>query len=201
VHTADWLIQSLAPLGVAVAPGWDAVPWLTAPEPARARGAAWAAEATGGHPYAVLHPGSGSARKNWPAPAWAGVAGAVQAARPLRLVITAGEADDAPLAALRVAREGAAPPGAPDVVLHRPDLELLTGVLAGASLYLGNDSGVTHLAAGLGVPTLAVFGTTDPAQWAPRGPRVRVLGGDPGGWPDEAAVLRSALDLAGGGAG
>ncbi len=39
---------------------------------------------------------------------------------------------------------------------------------------MGNDSGVTHLAAAAGAPTLALFGPTDPATWAPLGPRVEV---------------------------
>ncbi len=46
--------------------------------------------------------------------------------------------------------------------------------LARASLYIGNDSGITHLAAAVGTPVLAMFGPTDPAVWAPRGPNVRV---------------------------
>jgi ADP-heptose:LPS heptosyltransferase len=40
---------------------------------------------------------------------------------------------------------------------------------------VGNDSGISHLAAAWGAPVLALFGPTDPAQWAPVGPRVRVL--------------------------
>ncbi len=47
--------------------------------------------------------------------------------------------------------------------------------MSAASHYIGNDSGITHLAAALGTPTLALFGPTDPAQWAPRGPHVRIL--------------------------
>jgi ADP-heptose:LPS heptosyltransferase len=44
--------------------------------------------------------------------------------------------------------------------------------IAGARLYIGNDSGITHLAAAVGVPTLALFGPTDPRVWAPRGATV-----------------------------
>ncbi len=47
--------------------------------------------------------------------------------------------------------------------------------LAGASVYVGNDSGITHLAAAVGIPVVALFGPTDPAIWAPRGDRIRVL--------------------------
>ena len=41
---------------------------------------------------------------------------------------------------------------------------------------MGNDSGVTHLAAAAGAPTVALFGATDPGVWAPIGSRVRVVG-------------------------
>jgi len=46
---------------------------------------------------------------------------------------------------------------------------------AGAAAYVGNDSGPTHLAAALGTPTVAIFGPTDPVQFAPRGRSVRVI--------------------------
>ncbi|HOQ04191.1 MAG TPA: glycosyltransferase family 9 protein [Anaerohalosphaeraceae bacterium] len=48
-------------------------------------------------------------------------------------------------------------------------------VLACSDGYVGNDSGITHLAAALAKPTLAVFGPTDPAKFAPVGPKVRIL--------------------------
>jgi heptosyltransferase III len=47
--------------------------------------------------------------------------------------------------------------------------------LSGAKLYVGNDSGIAHLAAAVGVPVAVFFGPTDPAVWAPRGPSVTVL--------------------------
>jgi ADP-heptose:LPS heptosyltransferase len=53
----------------------------------------------------------------------------------------------------------------------------VAGVTAHASLFVGHDSGLTHLAARLHVPTLALFGPTDPRRWAPRGPHVTVLAG------------------------
>src|SRR5690606_26611454 len=53
--------------------------------------------------------------------------------------------------------------------------------LAAASTYLGNDSGITHLAAAVGCPTVAVFGPTEPRVWAPRGGHVQAVRGTP--WP------------------
>ena len=47
--------------------------------------------------------------------------------------------------------------------------------LARARVYIGNDSGISHLAAAVGTPVVALFGPTDPAVWAPRGLRVRIL--------------------------
>ena len=52
------------------------------------------------------------------------------------------------------------------------DLYLLGCRIAGASLYIGNDSGITHLAAAVGTPVVALFGPTDPDVWAPRGAHV-----------------------------
>jgi hypothetical protein len=62
-----------------------------------------------------------------------------------------------------------------DGALFIPDLMELARFLAGAKAYIGNDSGITHLAAALGIPTIALFGPTDPAVWGPRGKRVRIL--------------------------
>ncbi len=67
----------------------------------------------------------------------------------------------------------AAAPGA--VRTGALNLHALATVLSRASLYVGNDSGVTHLAAALGVPTIALFGPTDPRSWAPVGPRVAIV--------------------------
>ena len=55
------------------------------------------------------------------------------------------------------------------------DIETVYAELAGARLYLGNDSGVTHLAAAMGIPTVALFGPSDDRQWRPLGPAVRIL--------------------------
>jgi Glycosyltransferase family 9 (heptosyltransferase) len=71
-------------------------------------------------------------------------------------------------------------------------LHELHDALAGASAYVGNDSGPTHLAAQLGLPTVALFGPTDPKRWAPLGPAVTVLAPpspEPMGWLDVKKVL------------
>jgi heptosyltransferase-3 len=105
--------------------------------------------------YAVIHPFSGSARKNWPLEKFRALAGKLE--RVMTVKWCAGE-EDPPLAgAVRI-----------------DDLYELACWLAKARLYIGNDSGVTHLAAAVGTPVLALFGPTDPEVWVPRGQHVRV---------------------------
>jgi ADP-heptose:LPS heptosyltransferase len=105
--------------------------------------------------FAVIHPFSGSPRKNWPLDNFRRLARGLERRMPVRWC--AGPED----------------PPLPDA--HRlDDLYELACWLAQASLYIGNDSGITHLAAAVGTPVLAIFGPTDPAVWAPRGPHVRI---------------------------
>jgi heptosyltransferase III len=112
----------------------------------------------------AIHPGSGSARKNWPAAHWLAVIDQLTA--PVRLIL--GEAE--------MAQWGARVPPTQSVrPLIIPPLEDLVTTLAGCQLFLGHDSGVSHLAAACGVPCVLLFGPTDPAIWAPPAPQVRVL--------------------------
>ena len=62
----------------------------------------------------------------------------------------------------------------PLVLDHLP-LPDLAAILGKCTAFLGNDSGITHLAALMGIPTAAIFGPTDPAVWGPRGPGVRII--------------------------
>jgi hypothetical protein len=106
--------------------------------------------------FAVIHPFSGSPRKNWPLENFRELARALERTMPVRWC--AGP-DDPPL-------EGA---------VRIDDLYDLACWLARARLYIGNDSGITHLAAAVGTPVLALYGpASDPAVWAPRGEHVRM---------------------------
>lgn len=121
------------------------------------------------HPLFVIHPGSGSPLKNWPPQRFSALMRTICAMWPRsRLALIAGPADQAPVKGLLDSWSGQLP------VLSPPTLTALVRELGRASLLVGNDSGVTHLAASLGVPTLAIFGPSDPIIWAPLGPRTRV---------------------------
>ena len=125
-----------------------------------------------GQPLVVIHPGSGSAHK-CVAPeilAFVVVALQIHGATP---AILEGPADREPVE--RLLRSCVNPP----IVLKGLDVLTLAGVLVQARLFVGQDSGVTHMAGLMGVRTVALFGPTDPARWAPRGAHVTVLQGAP----------------------
>lgn len=115
--------------------------------------------------FAVIHPFSGGKRKNWPLERFE----AVSRLLPLPVRWCAGPEE--PL----------------DSAVRFADLDGLLRWISTATVYLGNDSGISHLAAAVGVPVVAVFGPTDPAVWAPRGEHVAIAGWD---WaPERVAAL------------
>src|SRR5947207_3342040 len=105
--------------------------------------------------FAVIHPFSGSPKKCWPLDRYQALARVIERHMPERWC--AGPEEPLP-DAVRIA-----------------DLYELACWLSTARIYVGNDSGITHLAAAVGTPVVALFGPTDPRIWAPRGPQVRVI--------------------------
>jgi ADP-heptose:LPS heptosyltransferase len=137
--------------------------------------------------FLALHPGSGAPRKNWPPERFAALAERLSDKRPF--LVVEGPADRAACeAVLRIGRARLASGLRP---------RILGAVLARAGLFVGNDSGVSHLAAAYAAPVLALFGPTDPAVWSPLGARVKVLCA-PEGQMDALgleAVLEAAEDV------
>jgi heptosyltransferase-2 len=119
--------------------------------------------------FVAIHPGSGSAKKNWPVERWLELARAM-IADGHRLVVFGGEADQEILGVID--REFAK--GTIDFARDLP-LPMVASVLARAQRYFGHDTGVTHIAAAVGIPATVLFGPTDPSVWAPRGENVRVV--------------------------
>ncbi len=120
----------------------------------------------------VLHPGSGSDHKCVAPAVFAGVTSWLQE-RGMTPVLVIGPADAERGLAVR---DGCT---MRPVVVEETDLLAMAGVLGQAALFIGHDSGLTHLAAALSVATVALFGPTDPARWAPRGVHVTVVRGEP----------------------
>ncbi len=155
-------------------------------------------------PVLLLHPGSGSLRKNWPLENFAALAEAVAESGELSPVFLFGEADDAVRSAYAAAeyawpcREGL-------------DLTQVCDLISACRAFAGNDSGITHLAAAAGIPTVAVYGPSDHTSWGLRGPHTaRVFrersadGAWDGIWPAVAEVktrLDTLMTKCGGSAG
>ncbi len=128
-------------------------------------------ELPGPGPWLAVAPGSGHLRKNWPLAHYYEVSRALGWEYGLHTVWLAGPAEGEMLPYL-----GALAKAQGQVLLANRPLARLARVLSRCRLYLGNDSGLTHLAAAVGEPeVLALFGPTDPRVWAPLGPRVRTL--------------------------
>ena len=118
----------------------------------------------------VIHPFSGSKKKNWP------LARYRELARQLAYEIEwlAGPEEELPEAN------------------SFEDLADVAAFIGGAQLYIGNDSGITHLAAAVGAKTLAIFGPTSPKTWAPRGENVSVISA----WPLEQLSVEAVAAAA-----
>jgi len=183
--------RHLANVVASVPGGPDALPMptLQCPHEHRFQGRCWLDEQIGHgvHPVAV-HPGSGGKWKCWPPQRFAELAARLQA--PVLLVEGPADAD--------ICREfaEALASSVPVVRATGVPLSRLAALLSESRGYVGNDSGVSHLAAALGVPTVAVFGPTDPAVWTPLGPEVSVVTarGD-ASWPPVDDVLAAARKL------
>ncbi len=148
VHRVEQMLRLADGLGIA------RVPELVAPKPDQFSGAP-------AGPYAVIHAAPFFRYKQWTAQGWRDLAVAL-AARGLSVIATggpdAGERRylDEVWTGARVTRV--------DGQLNWPQL---TGLLSKARVYVGPDTSVTHLAAATGIPTVAIYGPTDPRLWGP----------------------------------
>ncbi len=162
VHQADNLGRVLEPLGIRCDP-WPLVfgHEPTHRSPGRRSG-----------PVAV-HPGSGGEGKVWPQRRFV---------RLCTALLEAGRQVEVLLGPVEVERRvGSLFAGTGVTLVTTPAVDALARRLARARLFVGNDSGVSHLAAAVGCPLLVLFGPTDPAVWAPRGPHVHVLAAEKAG--------------------
>jgi heptosyltransferase-3 len=123
----------------------------------------------GSEPLAVLHPGAGSTSKRWPLPRFITLARHL-ALEENKLLIIEGPAE--PGLAGEISKELQPAQSIPAASIS---LSLLAAILTMCMRFIGNDSGIAHLAAALDLPCVVLFGPTLPQHWAPRGPHVAVL--------------------------
>lgn len=104
----------------------------------------------------AIHPGSGSKRKNWPIENYYQLAEKVRS-RGYAILWIIGAAEHSLVLPSQ------------DIVYKEMSLPELSATLKNCALFVGNDSGVTHLAAAVGCRVVAIFGSSDPIVWSPRG--------------------------------
>jgi heptosyltransferase III len=145
VHTAEHLASAIFYLGASECEVPRAK--LVAPKPAA--------------PCAVIHPVAAAPDKTWPADRFLRVAHSLEASG-TEVIIIGSTADDlSPFRAFHTLS------GAP--------LSHIKSVMASAVVFVGNDSGPAHMAAAFGVPSVVLFGASDPDVWGPWRTRCGVL--------------------------
>ena len=127
----------------------------------------WQQSGLEGKKVLILSPGSGSREKNWPPEFYLVVAEWWEKKFGGKAVVVLGPVEEE--------KEQDGYHWGWARMVRGLELAKVAALISQGDLYLGNDSGVTHLAALLGVETVALFGPTDPAEWAPRGRRVTVI--------------------------
>jgi heptosyltransferase-2 len=174
---------------------YDPTPALWVSDAERERGAQILSEREALGPVLVgMQPGASYTAKQWPPEGFAAVADAL-ATDGVGIVILGGPGEEEAARAMRRAMR------APAVDLTgATKMRETMGVVSHLSLFVGNDTGVNHIAAGLGVPTVALFGPTPARKWGNVGPAAAVLkapGGDLDRLPADE-VVAAAQRLLGG---
>jgi len=171
VHAIDHMLSCLSSMGV---PQGMRIPRIFLSEEDRQFAEAWLAQKGAlervEKGLIALHPGSGSRKKLWPIGKFLDLAGSITAELGLSTILFIGPAEREYLGS-GLERMRARCPISAD---HLPLIQVAS-LLERCRCYIGNDSGMTHLAAAVGVPTVALFGPTDPEIWGPRGERVAIL--------------------------
>jgi hypothetical protein len=134
----------------------------------------------------LVHPGSGSPAKNWPAERYLELVKRLRAGgHPVRVIVGEVERERWPSELLKRFEAVAE-------LAHPPILIDLLNEITAASTFIGNDSGPAHLAGVLGLPTIALFAGPDTTRWKPLGPRVHAIPG-----PLEEIAVDAVLDAMG----
>jgi len=127
----------------------------------------------------LIHPGSGGVMKCWPMERFVELASTLSdklsGTQSSTLLDTSPGVDITWMLGPAEAKQARMLQDRDEPILFEADLARAAEQMATFDLYVGNDSGITHLAAAIGLPTVAIFGTTDPYLWQPLGDHVTVV--------------------------
>jgi len=171
IHVVDHLLKEISRYGFSIS---DAVPKIYLNESDRTWGSDfWRRKGLTAEERSrliVIHPGSGSRKKVWPLERFVDLIHYLETHLRSKTVIVLGPAEGREI---QDGLEGMGE-GAPLLVKGLSLLQVAS-VIERCRLFIGNDSGISHLAAALGLPTVTIFGPTDPIVWSPRGEKVVVI--------------------------
>ncbi len=165
LHATDALLQPLEKLAV----------YETGLIPDLTRLGRHGGKTESGKLHVALHPGSGSPSKNWPLGHWLKWVEQMVMDCDCHFILVAGEADREAAQSLT----SAIPAARRTLMLNCP-LEKVAQQLAGCDLFVGHDTGISHLAAAMAIPSLVIWGPTNLEVWQPRGRHVTIIESDEG---------------------
>lgn len=120
--------------------------------------------------FVAIHPGSGSKKKVWPVDRFLNVSKYIENHLKKRILLILGPAEGGEIQKLFENK------GLKNLIIAKGlSLIQVASIIEGCKLFIGNDSGISHMASALGVPTIAIFGPTDPKIWSPRGENVNII--------------------------
>jgi predicted lipopolysaccharide heptosyltransferase III len=161
LHTVENQIASLYGMGL---PPGSIPPLRLVPDPSTRSGALSQLRRAGLDPdreYVVIHPAANFPSKEWPPDRFAGIVDEIRLKHGHQVAIVAGPGEKA--RAELVAKQSRSSP----VIVHGVSVAELAWIIHGARLFIGNDSGPTHMAAALKVPIVVMFGSSDSQIWYP----------------------------------
>jgi len=176
IHATDALLKPLERLAIFGAESAPRLKLSVAGDFTKASGEKWLA----------IHPGSGSESKNWPLNHWLELIQNLLADTTWKLLVIGGEADGKKLDAIQKVL-----PTERGRILRNAPLTAVGQALQQCDLYLGHDSGISHLASALGVSGILFWGPSNQKVWGPRHPKVKVI---PAGQKMESLAVESVLD-------
>ena len=174
-HASDQILDVLQRLAIFDA---DPVPRLAQPHPDR-----------GPSGILAVHPGSGSATKNWPEARWCELLEALASRSSLRFLLIGGEAEEG-----RLERLASRLPRERREILRSQPLPTVAERLRGCHGFIGHDSGITHLAAAVGLPGIALWGPSRAQVWSPRGGDIQPLFAESGLESLQVSTVHQALE-------
>lgn len=147
----------------------------------------WSEHKLWGGPVLAIAPGSGAREKSWDLSYYMDVIRWWKDRTHGKVLVILGPAEEGSQAQTLL--------GGHAIVARHLAVGQVAALFAQCHVYLGNDSGITHLASAVGVNTIALFGPTDPVQWRPRGKRVEVVRQGVECSPCNEAAMRSCVHL------